>query len=111
MHCFLKLEFGIVGVRAEIQVWLDYSCCCWVEILSYLYMSAGGMSECSVALDDSVSEEEEECSFDELTDVTPYLQPGVEPSVLNQVKQRRAACGHKAAFSEAKPVKPKLQQF
>ncbi|XP_073344287.1 spermatogenesis-associated protein 13 isoform X1 [Pagrus major] len=43
-----------------------------------------GMSECSVTLDDSVSEEEEEGSFDELTDVTPYLQPGVELSVLNE---------------------------
>lgn len=65
-------------------------------------MLAGGMSECSVALDDGVSEEEEECSFDELTDVTPYLQPGVELSVLNQVRQRRAACSHIAAFLEAK---------
>ncbi|XP_036934619.1 spermatogenesis-associated protein 13 isoform X2 [Acanthopagrus latus] len=43
-----------------------------------------GTSECSVTLDDSVSEEEEEGSFDELTDVTPYLQPGVELSVLNE---------------------------
>ncbi|XP_020781304.1 spermatogenesis-associated protein 13 isoform X2 [Boleophthalmus pectinirostris] len=43
-----------------------------------------GMSECSATLDDSVSEEEEEGSFDELTDVTPYLQPGVELSVLNE---------------------------
>ncbi|XP_044031598.1 uncharacterized protein spata13 isoform X2 [Siniperca chuatsi] len=41
-----------------------------------------GMSECSATLDDSVSEEEG--SFDELTDVTPYLQPGVELSVLNE---------------------------
>ncbi|XP_071341325.1 uncharacterized protein spata13 isoform X1 [Trachinotus anak] len=40
-----------------------------------------GVSECSATLDDSVSEEEEG-SFDELTDVTPYLQPGVEISVL-----------------------------
>lgn len=88
-------------------MWLDYSCCCRVEVLR-LYMSAGGMSECSMALDDSVSEEEEECSFDELTDVTPYLQLGVELSVLNQVRQRRAACGHVAAFSEAKTVIPKL---
>ncbi|XP_054621918.1 spermatogenesis-associated protein 13 isoform X2 [Dunckerocampus dactyliophorus] len=37
-----------------------------------------GVSE---TLDDSVSEEEEG-SFDELTDVTPYLGPGVELSVL-----------------------------
>lgn len=65
-------------------------------------MLADGMSECSVTLDDSVSEEEEECSFEELTDVTPYLQPGVELSVLNQVRQRRAACSRIAAFSEAK---------
>ncbi|XP_019943070.2 spermatogenesis-associated protein 13 isoform X1 [Paralichthys olivaceus] len=41
-----------------------------------------GVSECSATLDDSVSEEEG--SFDELTDVTPYLQPGVEISVLNE---------------------------
>uniref|UniRef100_A0A8C5GN24 Spermatogenesis-associated protein 13-like n=1 Tax=Gouania willdenowi TaxID=441366 RepID=A0A8C5GN24_GOUWI len=42
-----------------------------------------GASECSATIDDSVSEEEEEDgSFDELTDVTPYLQPGVELSVL-----------------------------
>lgn len=42
-----------------------------------------------MTLDDSVSEEEEEeeSSFDELTDVTPYLQPGVELSVLIQVRQ------------------------
>lgn len=45
------------------------------------------MSECSATLDDSVSEEEEG-SFDELTDVTPYLQPGVELSVLNEVRLR-----------------------
>lgn len=69
------------------------------------------MSECSVALDDSVSEEEEESSFDELTDVTPYLQPGVELSVLIQVRRRRAACSHIEAFSEATPLKQKLQQF
>lgn len=50
------------------------------------------MSGCSVMLDDSVSEEEEEGSFDELTDVTPYLQPGVELSVLNEV--RRGGGGH-----------------
>ncbi|XP_041669981.1 spermatogenesis-associated protein 13 isoform X2 [Cheilinus undulatus] len=42
-----------------------------------------GVSECSATLDDSVSEEEEG-SFDELTDGTPYLQPGVEFSVLNE---------------------------
>ncbi|XP_068437513.1 spermatogenesis-associated protein 13 [Clinocottus analis] len=42
-----------------------------------------GVSECSPTLDDSVSEEEEG-SFDELSDVTPYLQPGVELSVLNE---------------------------
>ncbi|XP_072234118.1 uncharacterized protein spata13 isoform X1 [Leuresthes tenuis] len=44
-----------------------------------------GITECSATLDDSVSEEEEEgSSFDELPDVTPYLQPGVELSVLNE---------------------------
>ncbi|KAG7273920.1 hypothetical protein CRUP_011056 [Coryphaenoides rupestris] len=41
-----------------------------------------GMSECSAALDGSVSEEDG--SFDELSEATPYLQPGVEPSLLNQ---------------------------
>lgn len=45
-----------------------------------------GMSECSATLDDSVSEEEEDASFDELADGTPYLQPGVELSVLNEVR-------------------------
>ncbi|XP_055364470.1 spermatogenesis-associated protein 13 isoform X2 [Betta splendens] len=42
-----------------------------------------GVSDCAATLDDSVSEEEES-SFDELTDVTPYLQPGVEITVLNE---------------------------
>lgn len=42
-----------------------------------------GVSECSATLDDSVSEEEEG-SFDELTDGTPYLQPGVELPLLNE---------------------------
>lgn len=79
-------------------------CCCRLEIQSYLCLLAGGVSESSATLDDSVSEEEEECSFDELTDVTPYLQPGVEVSVLNQVGQRRAACSHIALFSEATAV-------
>lgn len=52
-----------------------------------------GMSECSVTLDDSVSEEDEEGSFDELADVTPYLQPGVELSVLNEwINSGHAVC-------------------
>ncbi|KAM9712630.1 uncharacterized protein spata13 isoform 1-T1 [Menidia menidia] len=42
-----------------------------------------GVSECSATLEDSVSEEEEG-SFDELSDITPYLQPGVELSVLSE---------------------------
>ncbi|XP_017262064.1 uncharacterized protein spata13 isoform X1 [Kryptolebias marmoratus] len=42
-----------------------------------------GVSERVATLDDSVSEEEES-SFDELSDATPYLQPGVELSVLNE---------------------------
>ncbi|CAK6972835.1 uncharacterized protein LOC128382472 isoform X1 [Scomber scombrus] len=42
-----------------------------------------GVSQCSATLDDSVSEEEEG-SFDELTDVTAHLQPGVELAVLNE---------------------------
>ncbi|XP_026217834.1 spermatogenesis-associated protein 13 isoform X2 [Anabas testudineus] len=54
-----------------------------------------GVSECSAILDDSVSEEEES-SFDELTDVTPYLQPGVEISVLNEW----ISSGH-AVYAEA----------
>lgn len=54
-----------------------------------------GMSECSATLDDSVSEEEEG-SFDELTDITPYLQPGVELSVLNEW----ISSGH-AVYAEA----------
>ncbi|XP_054893571.1 spermatogenesis-associated protein 13 isoform X2 [Poeciliopsis prolifica] len=45
---------------------------------------SAGVSECSATLDDSVSEEEEESSFEELADGTPYLQPGVELSVLNE---------------------------
>lgn len=65
--------------------------CCWVEVFSSVYILADGMSECSATLDDSVSEEEEG-SFDELTDVTPYLQPGVELSVLNEVRLRRDVC-------------------
>lgn len=59
---------------------------------------ADGVSECSATLDDSVSEEEEG-SFDELTDVTPYLQPGVELSVLNEVRLRREPC-HVAALTK-----------
>lgn len=53
---------------------------------------ADGVSECLATLDDSVSEEEEEGSFDELTDFTTYLQPGVELSVLNEVRLRRETC-------------------
>lgn len=55
----------------------------------YLWIRvAAGVSECSATLDDSVSEEEEESSFEELADGTPYLQPGVELSVLNEVMQK-----------------------
>lgn len=57
-----------------------------------LYILADGTSQCSATLDDSVSEEEEDGSFDELTDITPYLQPGVELSVLNEVSVRTDAC-------------------
>lgn len=57
-------------------------------------MSPDGVSECSATPDDSVSEEEEESSFDELSDVTPYLQPGVELSVLNEVKLVTLQCWH-----------------
>lgn len=59
-------------------------------LLQFLYLCmhvTDGVSECSATLDDSVSEEEEG-SFDELTDVTPYLQPGVELSALNKVRRK-----------------------
>lgn len=60
----------------------------WSLQCFHLYIHvADGVSECSATLDDSVSEEEEG-SFDELTDVTPYLQPGVELSVLSEVRLR-----------------------
>ncbi|CAB1454416.1 unnamed protein product [Pleuronectes platessa] len=49
-----------------------------------LRVLSDGATECSATLDDSVSEEEEGGSLDELTDGTPYLQPGVEISVLNE---------------------------
>ncbi|KAM4606633.1 uncharacterized protein spata13 [Polymixia lowei] len=42
-----------------------------------------GVTDCPAVLDDSVSEEEG--SFDELSDVTPYLRMGVELSVLNEL--------------------------
>lgn len=48
------------------------------------------MSESSATLDDSVSEEED-ASFDELADGTPYLQPGVELSVLAEVSDETFA--------------------
>ncbi|CAL8312333.1 unnamed protein product [Merluccius merluccius] len=55
---------------------------------------SGGVSECSAVLDGSVSEEEG--SFDELSDATPYLQPGVELTLLNQW----ISSGH-AVYAEA----------
>lgn len=81
-------------MAASVGCVLDRCHCCSVEVFSYLYILADGMSECTMTLDDSVSEEEEEeeGSFDELTDVTPYLQPGVELSVLNEVRPRRGVC-------------------
>lgn len=77
-----------------------------LETLSYRCVLAGGMSERSVTLDDSVSEEEEEASFDELTDGTPYLQPGLEVSLLNEVRWAATGRGgggysHVPAFAEA----------
>ncbi|KAM4544347.1 spermatogenesis-associated protein 13 isoform 2-T2 [Fundulus diaphanus] len=59
---------------------------------------SAGVSESSATLDDSVSEEEEEeeNSFDELADGTPYLQPGVKLSVLNEW----ISSGH-AVYAEA----------
>lgn len=61
--------------------------------------------------DDSVSEEEEG-SFDELSDDTPYLQPGVELSMLNEVRLRREAC-HVAtlAFSPEMCIEFMLQNL
>ncbi|XP_063768655.1 spermatogenesis-associated protein 13 isoform X1 [Eleginops maclovinus] len=59
-------------------------------------MLSVGVTECPATLDDSVSEEEEEGSFDELTDTTPYLQSGVELSVLNEW----ISCGH-TVYAEA----------
>lgn len=53
----------------------------------------------AATLDDSVSEEEEG-SFDELTDNTPYLQPGVELSVLNEVGLMRETCHVATLFSK-----------
>uniref|UniRef100_A0AAX7UWM8 Spermatogenesis associated 13 n=1 Tax=Astatotilapia calliptera TaxID=8154 RepID=A0AAX7UWM8_ASTCA len=68
----------------------------WSLQCFHLYIHvADGVSECSATLDDSVSEEEEG-SFDELTDVTPYLQPGVELSVLSEW----ISSGH-AVYAEA----------
>lgn len=67
-----------------------------LQLCSYV---ADGVSECGATLDDSVSEEEEG-SFDELTDITPYLQPGVELSVLNEVRMRGEAC-HVAALTSS----------
>lgn len=93
-----KQGFGNVSVRARVPR-CGHICGLVERWQYYLYMLAGGMAECSMTLDDSVSEEEEEGSFDELTDVTPYLQPGVELSVLNEVRQGRAVCSHVAAFS------------
>lgn len=89
-----KLEFGNVSVRAG-ESRCGHICGLfkrWRSLFPFgniiCYLSADGMSGCSVMLDDSVSEEEEEeGSFDELTDVTPYLQPGVELSVLNEVRR------------------------
>lgn len=61
---------------------------------------AVGVTESSATLDDSVSEEEEEeGSYDELNDFTPYLQPGVELSVLNEVRLMRTTC-HVATLSK-----------
>ncbi|XP_030205144.1 spermatogenesis-associated protein 13 isoform X2 [Gadus morhua] len=55
---------------------------------------SGGVSEGPALLDGSISEEEG--SFDELMEVTPYLQPGVDLSLLNQW----ISSGH-AVYAEA----------
>lgn len=79
------------------QVWLRLALVLVYPInvvagVDVLYILADGTSQCSATLDDSVSEEEEDGSFDELTDVTPYLQPGVELSVLNEVSVKTDTC-------------------
>lgn len=49
-----------------------------------------GNSDGCTGLDDNVSEEDG--SFDELTDGTPYLQPEVDLSTLNQVSNQTRVC-------------------
>lgn len=93
IKCVEGEDFGVCG-----QVWLRLALVLVYPInvvagVDVLYILADGTSQRSATLDDSVSEEEEEDgSFDELTDVTPYLQPGVELSVLNEVSVRTDAC-------------------
>lgn len=100
-----------VGVCASVPCSVDYS----NLVLGYsaphgrfcicVYV-ADGVSECSATLDDSVSEEEEG-SFDELTDGTPYLQPGVEISVLNEVRLRRgSSLCHVANLARKRLLRP-----
>lgn len=50
---------------------------------------ADGTSDGCTGLDDSVSEEDG--SFEELTEGTPYLQPEVDLSTLNQVSNQTRA--------------------
>lgn len=65
----------------------------------YLWVCvAAGVSESTATLDDSVSEEEES-SFDELADGTPYLQPGVELSLLNEVRDTKTCSQKKNKIS------------
>lgn len=90
------MVWGQVWLR--LRLYLVYWICRWAESFQPRASLADGVSECTATLDDSVSEEEEG-SFDELTDVTPYLQPGVELSVLNEVRLRREAC-HIAAHAQ-----------
>lgn len=92
--CVEGEDFGVCVCG---QVWLRLALVLVYPInavagVDILYILADGTSQCSATLDDSVSEEEEDGSFDELTDVTPYLQPGVELSVLNEVSVKTDTC-------------------
>lgn len=87
-----KLHRVLSGERSCEECSRDGSGRVWTLLRLFIFhesilFSADGLSKCSVTLDDSVSEEED-CSFDELADSTPYLQPGVELSVLNEVSDK-----------------------
>ena len=67
---------------------VDFADCFCQQVLPDLHTVLPMYSvadDTSAALDDSVSEEDG--SFDELSDGTPYLQSGVELPMLNEVSQ------------------------